>query len=49
MSKAKKTLSPILVTPAQRDWLDNEVVKTGNSIAAVIRNLIQEQANKAVK
>lgn len=46
MSKAKKTLAPILVTPRQREWLDKEVEKTGNSIAAVIRNLIQEQANK---
>ena len=49
MSKAKKTLAPILVTAAQREWLDKEVVETGNSIAAVIRNLIQEQTNKVVK
>lgn len=46
MSKAKKTLAPILVTPKQREWLDNEVVVSGNSIAAVIRNLIQNQLIK---
>lgn len=33
--------APIRTTQAQKDWLEKEKKRTGNPIAAIIRNLIQ--------
>jgi hypothetical protein len=36
-----KLLAPLKVTSQQRDWLEAEKTKTGNSYSAIIRTLIQ--------
>jgi len=38
-----KLLPPTRVTTAQRVWLEAEQTRTGNSLAATIRNLIQDK------
>lgn len=40
---AEKMLPPIRITKAQRDWLDDERKRTGNTLAVLVRNLIQER------
>lgn len=39
----EKLLAPMKLTPAQNKWLEAEKKRTGNSGAAIIRNLIQEK------
>lgn len=39
----KNTILPVNITPAQRDWVKNESVRTGETMTAVIRRLIQNQ------
>jgi len=43
-SDAKK-LAPQRITKDQREWLETRSIKTGNTIAAVIRILIQNEIN----
>jgi len=38
-----KLLSPIRITDMQRKWLEDEKKRTGNTIAVLIRNLIQDK------
>ena len=44
-----KKMSPIKVTESQREWLENEQERTGNSMASIIRGLIQLQVTEAAK
>lgn len=39
----KKMLSPLLLTEEQMKWLEDEVKRTGNSIASTVRNIIQSK------
>ena len=43
------TLAPIRITVDQKAWLAKEKERTGNTYAAVVRNLIQEKLNKEGK
>lgn len=43
-----KLLAPIKITGNQREWLEKEQARTGNSFSVIIRNLIQEKLNKGV-
>ncbi len=38
-----KMIAPIKATDAQNEWLAKEKKRTGNTIAAIIRNLIQDR------
>ena len=38
--------APIRTTEAQKAWLEKEKKRTGNPIAAIIRNLIQGEVEK---
>jgi len=40
-----KKIAPIQPTKDQREWLEWESVKTGESHASIIRKLIQEKIN----
>tara|TARA_R110000823_G_C15838123_1_gene490912 strand:+ start:141 stop:290 length:150 start_codon:yes stop_codon:yes gene_type:complete len=48
MSK-KILLSPTRLTKAQYEWLRSEQERTGNPMAAIVRNLVQEQLEKKSK
>lgn len=41
-----KTLPVIKVPDDQREWLDRNKEKTGDSISTVIRRFLQQQVNK---
>lgn len=41
-----KMIAPVKPTKDQREWLDNEASKTGESQASIIRKLIQEKVNE---
>jgi len=41
-----KPLAPITITAHQREWLEEEKKRTGNTFAVLIRNLIQDKINK---
>ena len=43
---AVKKISPVQPTKAQREWLEEEAKRTGNSIATVVRALIQEKISQ---
>jgi hypothetical protein len=43
--KAKK-IAPIEPTVQQREWLDKEKERTGESFATIIRKLIQDKIDK---
>jgi hypothetical protein len=45
----KILLSPTRLTPAQYDWLRSEQERTGNPMAAIVRNLVQDQLEKKGK
>ena len=49
LKMATKMLSPIKLTLAQHEWLQKEHKRTGNPIAVIVRNLIQEQVEKSDK
>lgn len=36
-------LAPMSLTESQRKWLESEAARTGNSIASIVRGLIQEK------
>ncbi|GAF72772.1 unnamed protein product [marine sediment metagenome] len=38
-----KRIAPVQITDEQREWVDNEQERIGNSIASIIRGLIQEK------
>jgi hypothetical protein len=42
-------LAPTKITEKQREWLVAESKRTGNSFAAIVRNLIQEKVSKEGK
>ena len=46
---SKTRLAPTTVTLDQRTWLDSQSEKTGDSIASIIRGLIQAQVNKEAR
>jgi predicted DNA-binding protein len=41
-----KMLPPVRLTKHQREWLEEESKRTGNTLAVLVRNLIQEQISK---
>ena len=41
-----KMIAPIKATKAQNEWLEKEKERTGNSVAAIIRNFIQASIDK---
>tara|TARA_R110000868_G_scaffold144297_2_gene363228 strand:- start:852 stop:1001 length:150 start_codon:yes stop_codon:yes gene_type:complete len=45
----KILLSPTRLTPGQYKWLRSEQERTGNPMAAIVRNLIQDQLEKKGK
>ena len=47
MSTEKTLLSPVQITKKQREWIKKEKERTGNSIATIIRNLIQEKISES--
>jgi hypothetical protein len=42
-----KLMAPIRITGNQREWLEKERVRTGNSYSVIIRNLIQDKLTEA--
>ncbi len=40
---SSKKLHPITITDAQRQWLEDEQKRTGNTFAVIIRNIIQNK------
>lgn len=43
----KKLMAPVRLTDQQMKWVEEEAAKTGNSMAAVIRGLVQERVGRA--
>lgn len=39
----KYKLSPVTITDKQRQWLEDEKERTGNSYTVIIRNLINDK------
>lgn len=39
----KKMMAPVRFTEQQMKWIEDESVRTGNSMAAVIRGLVQQK------
>lgn len=39
-------LSPQKISEAQHKWLMDEKIRTGQTVAAIIRNLIQDKIDK---
>ena len=42
----QKRIAPFGATNQQKEWLDNESKRTGNSQATVMRKLIQKEIDK---
>jgi len=47
--KPKLVQLSVYVTAKQNEWLANESGETGNAVTTIIRGLIQDKINKAVK
>ena len=45
--KQQKKLSPTNITEDQFKWLKAEKARTGNGVGCILRNLIQQEMNKA--
>lgn len=43
---AAKKLAPIRVTEAQREWLEMEFARTGNTFAVLVRTLIDAEMRR---
>lgn len=43
---SKKRMAPFIITPHQYEWLEREKQRTGNTFAAIVRGLIQEEISK---
>lgn len=39
--KKQKMMAPVRLTDQQMKWLEREAARTGNSMASVIRSLVQ--------
>ncbi len=49
-SKQELKVLPIMrVTVEQREWIDNEMDRTCESLASIVRGLIQKEINKRGK
>jgi len=46
---SKSRLAPMTVTLEQRTWLNSQSEKTSESIASIVRGLIQAQVNKEAR
>jgi predicted DNA-binding protein len=42
-------IAPFKATQAQREWLDSEAKRTGETVSAIIRGLIQAKIDKVKK
>jgi hypothetical protein len=42
----KKVMAPVRLTDHQMDWVEKESLRTGDSMASVIRKLIQEKVEE---
>lgn len=41
-----KKIAPFTITKKQREWVENEMKRTGESQASVMRKLIQDKLDK---
>lgn len=44
--KKQKMMAPVRLTDQQMKWLECEAARTGNSMASVIRGLVQKMAEE---
>lgn len=44
--KKKTMMAPVRFTEQQMKWIEDEAARTGNSMAAVVRGLVQKAAEK---
>ena len=44
--KKQKMMAPVRLTDQQMKWLEVEAARTGNSMASVIRGLVQKMAEE---
>ena len=44
--KKQKMMAPVRLTDQQMKWLEREATRTGNSMASVIRGLVQKMAEE---
>lgn len=44
--KQKTMMAPVRFTEQQMKWIESEAARTGNSMAAVVRGLVQKAAEK---
>jgi hypothetical protein len=49
MTMAKILIAPFKATQAQRDWLNAESKRTGETVSAIIRGFIQSEIDKEKK
>jgi hypothetical protein len=46
VKKQKTMMAPVRLTEQQMKWVEEEATRTGNSMAAVVRGLVQEVMEK---